>query len=145
MKRIGGVYIAPYDYLIYHIENEIIVANPLSTSVQKVNYSTPTNDILNMKLMATSDSLYLVSLYTDLNFFYWRKLVSDVDTFAIDYLSPHQVTTPGTGFQCACFSSDQSILYILDNDGKILALLMSNTSLSILTRTTYSSVIDCYY
>lgn len=98
-----------------------------------------------MKFMATNDSLYLISLYTDLNFFYWRKLVSNVDTFAVDYLSPRQVTTPGTGFQCACFNFDQSILYVLDNDGGIQALLMSNASLSTLTRTTYSSVTDCYY
>lgn len=95
--------------------------------------------------MATVDNLYLISLYTDLNFIYWRKLVSDVDTFAVDYLSPHQITTPGTGFQCACFTSDQTTLYILDNDGRILALFLSNATLSIFARTNYSSVTDCYY
>ena len=47
-----------------------------------------------MKFIAISDWSYLFTLYTDLNFFYMRKLYASVDNFGANYSSPYQVNTP---------------------------------------------------
>ena len=74
-----------------------------------------------------------------------RDLQSDVNVFATTFASPHYVTTPGIGYQCACFDDSQATLFIVDLAGNLLSYVIASDELNLLMPTDYTTVTDCYY
>ena len=85
-------------------------------------------------MMVPTAWTYLVTLYTDLNYFYVRKLNSNVDQFATNFSNPMKIDTPGTGFQCACFNSDETIIYTLDKDSNLVQNTIGSSSVTTISR-----------
>ena len=58
---------------------------------------------------------------------------------------PTYVSLPVSGFQCACISADQAILYYLHSDGTLFSYVVGSNTLQTVTITGYTGITDCYY
>jgi hypothetical protein len=143
----AGLYVPYYDLMMFHITSESLCANPhLQGTTYLGGFNLPTSDPSNIQYMYTKDNLYHFTFYTDKNFFLRRAFNSNVNTFANGpWKFPTQIATPGTGFQCACFNTAHSSIYIVDSSGTLVHYDIALDVVTTLASTSYSDIQSCYF
>jgi hypothetical protein len=124
-----GVYIPIYDLFVYHTSIEYLVYDPSianSSAHYLGSYSSPTSFPEQMKYLYTKDNLLFFTFYKDTPFFLRRTLNANLNAFATGpWVSPTQVAIPGIGYQCACFNNDHTVIYLMDNSGRMVSYVIA--------------------
>ena len=140
-----GVYLKEYGYLISIRENLRVIDTPESLGgTVKATYISGTTFPEKIKYLISKSQGKHITLYSDLNFFEIRTANSDVNAFASGFSTPTLIYY--LGCQCACFSPDQSILYIFDiQDNLLVYNLVSGALSTSATIPLGTEVVDCYF
>ena len=97
------------------------------------------------KFLYTRTLTKFFTIYNDLTFFLGRNLSSDINAFSSSFLSPSFESLPTTGYTCACFNGNQSMLYIVDVNQDLIEYNIALDTVTNKGRVGVSNVIDCYF
>ena len=110
----------------------------------KATYSLGSTPETNM-FIYTNSLTKLFTVYNDVKYLLIRNLNSDVNTFASVYNSPVFLSMAVTGYSCACFNADQTMLYIYDSELYLVGYDLAAGKTTVDLNAGVTGVINCYF
>lgn len=126
----GGIYSRRWDYYFFANQyystgmyNHIEDPNPAYLFVANTYYGYP------IEFFLSKNEDLLITLLQNHNMIELRHLINA--TQAINYFgNPTLISTSPGGYQCFCQSNDGTVLYMLDNNGDLLAIDVATNTVS---------------
>ena len=97
------------------------------------------------KFLYTRSLTKFFTIYNEVSFFLARNLNSDINAFSSSFISPSFESLSTTGYTCACFNGNQSMLYIVNANEDLIEYNIALDTVTNKGKVGVSNVIDCYF
>lgn len=143
----GGLFIPYYNLMVFQSTYESLFDLTQSINMSSIgDFNLTTSEPFKIKYIYTKDNLYLFTFYVDKTFFLKRTLNANIYTFANgSWKNPVYVPTPGIGYQCVCFDTNHTAIYLVDKGGSIIYYNIASNTVKTIANIGYSDVENCYF